>query len=98
MSQAVFNIRGFCRDHCLSIPSYYKLKREGLGPAEMRLGTTVRISMEAAAAWRRARENPTGAEAEAVARIESERRARAQKAARSAIASDRHISKRRASA
>src|SRR5271169_6187819 len=62
-----FTIGEFCKRNRISPPTYFKLRQAGLGPPEMRIGTVVRISREAAAAWRAARENPVGAEAEAVA-------------------------------
>jgi hypothetical protein len=68
--KAALSIAEFCDAHSISVPTYYSMRRAGVGPAEMRFGHTVRISREAAAAWRRARENPTGEEAR---RVESER-------------------------
>jgi hypothetical protein len=68
--KAAFSIAEFCEAHGISIPTYYSMRRAGVGPAEMRFGHTVRISREAAAAWRRARENPQGEEAR---RVEAER-------------------------
>jgi predicted DNA-binding transcriptional regulator AlpA len=65
---AASTIPEFCRQHGISTPTYYKLRADGLGPREMRLGAAVRISDEAAAEWRRARENPQGPEAEEVRR------------------------------
>ena len=54
----------FCALHGISdVARYYRLRRDGLGPVEIRIGRTIRISREAAAAWRRARENPKGDEA-----------------------------------
>ena len=89
-----FSIREFCRAHGISVPSYYALKKQGLGPAEMRMGSLIRISTESAAAWRRARENPS--EAEASAQTAEAMRARARRAARRSVASPRHISRRTA--
>jgi hypothetical protein len=91
-----FSIREFCRAHGISVPSYYALKKQGLGPAEMRMGSLIRISTESAAAWRRARENPSEAEAEASAQTAEAMRARARRAARRSVASPRHISRRTA--
>ena len=42
---------------------YYKLKRHGEGPREMKVGARTLISVEAAAEWRRAREASRSAEA-----------------------------------
>jgi hypothetical protein len=58
-----YTVAEFCDAHGFSIARYYALRREGLGPAEMRFGNTVRISIEAAAAWRQERENPIASEA-----------------------------------
>ena len=54
----------FCARHRISRAFYFgKLRKAGLGPAEMRLGPKlVRITDEADRAWQRARENPTGPE------------------------------------
>ena len=55
------SIDEFCARHSISRAHYYNLKKAGLGPREMPLGTRVLISVEAAAEWRRQRE--AGAEA-----------------------------------
>jgi predicted DNA-binding transcriptional regulator AlpA len=47
----------FCEAFGISEAFYYKLKRQGIGPKEMKLGTRILISMEAAAQWRTEREN-----------------------------------------
>jgi hypothetical protein len=44
-------IEEFCRDHSLSRSFYYKMKKLGIGPDEMRHGGTVRITHQAEAAW-----------------------------------------------
>jgi hypothetical protein len=51
-----FSIREFCYSHNISEDFYFKLKRQGQGPVEMKVGTRTLISIEAAADWRRARE------------------------------------------
>jgi hypothetical protein len=53
---AAYSIDEFCRAHRISTSMFFKLKSQGLGPAEMAVGTRRLISVEAAAAWRRARE------------------------------------------
>jgi hypothetical protein len=90
------SIREFCRAHGISVPSYYSLKKQGLGPVEMRMGSLIRISTESAAAWRAARANPGEAEAEASAQTAEAMRARARRAAKRSVASPRHISRRTA--
>jgi hypothetical protein len=52
-----YSIEEFCARHRISPQLFYKLKPLGLMPATFRVGTRVLISREAAAAWRRAREN-----------------------------------------
>jgi predicted DNA-binding transcriptional regulator AlpA len=89
---AAFTIKNFCQVHGISVPTYYELKKQNLGPAEMRMGCMVRISREAAAAWRRARENPDKAEADASAKIAKVMQERAQRAAKRAVASPSHVS------
>jgi predicted DNA-binding transcriptional regulator AlpA len=91
---AAYTIREFCQAHGISVPTYYELKKQNLGPAEMRMGRIVRISREAAAVWRQARENPAGAEAEAATRSAEVLRDRARRAAKRAIESPKHVSRR----
>ena len=91
-----YTIREFCRAHGISVPSYYELRKQGLGPAEMRMRNLVRISAESARAWRLARENPSAAEAEESARTGKAMQERARKAAKRAIASPLHVSRRAA--
>jgi hypothetical protein len=88
------SIKQFCIDHAITPPTYFKLREQGLGPKEMRLGTLVRISKEAAAEWRKARENPQGDEATTVAKTATALQARAQRAAKRAIQSSKHVSNR----
>lgn len=53
-NRAAYTIREFCAAHGISQAIFYEMKRDGLGPREMRIGHTgVRISLEAAADWRR---------------------------------------------
>jgi hypothetical protein len=51
-----FSVFGFCVAHGLSKSAFYALRRAGEGPRIMKCGTRTLISVEAAAAWRRARE------------------------------------------
>jgi hypothetical protein len=91
-----FRIREFCKAHGLSVASYYALKKLGLGPREMHLaGNMIRISAEAAAAWRKERENPKADEAKELARLAERRQQRSRRAAARAVASPDHVSNRR---
>ena len=47
-----YSIPQFCRVHGISESFFHKLRADGHGPQELRLGTRVLISCEAAAAWR----------------------------------------------
>lgn len=51
------SIPEFCEAHGFSTALFFKLKRKGLTPRTMKVGTRTLISLEAAAAWREGREN-----------------------------------------
>ena len=51
------SIRVFCALHGISEDMFYKMKRDGWGPATMKVGSRTLISVEAATAWRKEREN-----------------------------------------
>ena len=53
---AAYSIADFCEAHGISIGLYYALRRRKQAPQEMRVGRRWLISQEAAAEWRRARE------------------------------------------
>jgi len=46
-------IKEFCEDNRLSHSGYYKLRRTGKGPDEMRYGGVIRITHAAEARWHR---------------------------------------------
>ena len=56
VERTVYTREEFCEAHRISEPMYFKLRRAGLGPREMRGMRKILISCEAAAEWRRARE------------------------------------------
>jgi hypothetical protein len=56
-----YSVDEFCARHRISPQLFYKLKPQGLMPVTFNVGTRVLISREAAAAWRRERENATQA-------------------------------------
>ena len=61
-----FSIAEFCaRNGPISRALYYKLKQAGCGPREMRAGSRVLITAEAAAAWRQEREAASNSAASA---------------------------------
>ena len=51
------SIAEFCKAHGISEGLFYKLKRQGEGPREMKVGTRTLITFESASEWRRARED-----------------------------------------
>jgi hypothetical protein len=53
---AAYSIREFADAHGMSESFYYRLRKQGLGPDEMKVLGRTMISQEAAARWRRARE------------------------------------------
>ena len=53
-----FSIPEFCEAHGISEGFFYKLKKQGEGPREMKVGTRTLITFESAAEWRRTREKP----------------------------------------
>jgi predicted DNA-binding transcriptional regulator AlpA len=90
-----YSISEFCKAHGICTASYYALKKRGAGPREMRLpGNLIRISAEAVAEWRRRCENPSAADAEALARDAERRRERSRKAASKSVESPAHVSNR----
>jgi hypothetical protein len=54
-----YSIDEFCVRHSISPQLFFKLRPLGLMPVTFNVGTRVLISREAAADWRRARENAT---------------------------------------
>jgi hypothetical protein len=53
---ACFSVRTFCEAHHLSEAMYFKMKAAGWAPQEMRVGSRILISFEAAERWRKERE------------------------------------------
>ena len=56
------SILEFCAAFGISDDFYYKLKRQGQGPREMKVGKRTLISLAAADAWRIERERATAGE------------------------------------
>ena len=57
MARLTLSIPEFCKAHGISEGLFYKLKKQGEGPREMKVGARTLITFEFAAEWRRAREN-----------------------------------------
>lgn len=56
MEREAFSIPEFCAANSISRSFYFKLRKAGLTPREMRIGNRVLISREAATEWRLERE------------------------------------------
>jgi hypothetical protein len=56
LADASLTIPQFCDLENISIAFYYKLKHQGLGPVEMRLGRSPRITAAARRRWQQQRE------------------------------------------
>lgn len=93
--RVAFSIQEFCWRNTISLPTYHKLKRAGLGPDEMRFGNVIRVTAEAELKWQRARTNPKGDEARATAAAAAATVARGRRAGKLAAQSERHVSKRK---
>ena len=52
-----YTIRQFAQADGISQDMFFKMKREGWGPRTMAVGSRTLISVEAAVAWRKEREN-----------------------------------------
>jgi hypothetical protein len=53
-----YTIARFCEAHGISEALYFKLRTQGRGPRELRIGRKVLITHESAAAWRQAESVP----------------------------------------
>lgn len=51
MSSSILTIPQFCERFNLSLSTYYRLKRDGLGPRELRVGRRVIIPAKIADEW-----------------------------------------------
>ena len=58
--RVAFSVSEFCEAHRISRSLFYELRRNGLGPKEMKVGARRLISHEAAAEWRRRMEVAKG--------------------------------------
>ncbi len=86
--RVAFTIPEFCFRNSLSRPTYHRLRSQGRGPVEMRIGLNmIRITAEAERDWQRLMQEPNEA-------LEQQAVARAVKAGDAAVKSDKHVSKR----
>jgi predicted DNA-binding transcriptional regulator AlpA len=59
MTVEATSIVEFTKSHGISRATFYNLKKRGLAPKTLLVGRRRLVSAEAAAAWRRAMEDPT---------------------------------------
>jgi hypothetical protein len=89
LAQMAFSIPVFCLRNDISRPTYHRLRSEGRGPAEMRIGLNlIRITAAAEKEWQLRMQEP---------REDLETRAaeRAVMAGDAAVKSEKHVSKAR---
>lgn len=96
VERQAFSVGEFCLRNRISKTTYQKLRRDGRGPREMKLGgTLVRISVEAEQEWRTARERPSNAELRLLQREAEHRRRVNRRNGQRSAASPNHINKQR---
>jgi hypothetical protein len=89
LERAAYTVAEFCFRNNIGRLTYHRLRADGRGPTEMRLGlNAIRITADAEREWQRRMQEP---------REDLETRAieRAAKAGNAAAKSDKHVSKRR---
>jgi hypothetical protein len=87
LRKAAWTVPEFCFRNSISRSGYQRLRAEGRGPVEMRLGLNlIRISAQAEADWQRQMQKPQPD-------LEVRAMERAAKAGEAAVKSDRHVSK-----
>jgi hypothetical protein len=91
-----FRIRHGSARGPMSRALYYRLKKEGRGPREIRVTPTlIIITPEDEVAWHQQLAHPGDTEARLIAKVDARRLARAKKGAAASAASPRHVSKRK---
>ena len=90
LERIAYTIPEFCFRNSISRPTYHRLRSQGLGPTEMRIGLNIiRITADAEREWQRRLQKPQPD-------FEARALERAVKAGDAAVKSSRHISKKRA--
>jgi len=89
LERVAYTVPEFCFRNNISRPTYHRLRAEGRGPVEMRLGlNAIRISAEAERNWQQEMQKPRPD-------LEARTAERAVMAGDAAVKSARHVSKRR---
>jgi len=88
LERAAYSVQEFCLRNHISRPTYHRLRAEGRGPVEMRIGLNViRITADAEREWQRRMEQDDR-------EFEARATERAVKAGDAAVKSDLHVSKK----
>ena len=91
-----FRIRHGSARGPMSRTLYYRLKKAGRGPREIRVTPTmIIITPEDELAWHDSLAHPRDTEQRLIAKVDARRLARAKKAAAASAASPRHVSKKK---
>jgi hypothetical protein len=89
LERVAYTVPEFCFRNSVSRAAYQRLRSQGRGPVEMRLGLNlIRITAEAERAWQQAMQEPN-------AELEQQAVARAAKAGHAASKSPMHVSNTR---
>ena len=88
VGRGMYSLAEFLQRNNISAATYYKMKRRGLAPREVRFGTVVRISADAEREWIR--------KLEAESDERSENAAMLRRRAQDAVAKAGHVTARRA--
>jgi len=89
LERVAYTVPEFCFRNNISRPTYHRLRAEGRGPVEMRLGlNAIRITADAEREWQRQMQEPRPD-------LETRTAERAVKAGDAAVKSNKHISKKR---
>jgi hypothetical protein len=89
LERAAYSVQEFCLRNHISRPTYHRLRAEGRGPKEMRIGLNViRITADAEREWQRRMERDDH-------EFEVRATERAVKAGGAAVKSPKHVSNRR---
>ena len=91
--RVALTIADFCYRNQMSLGTFHKLQRAGVGPAVMRVDNWCRITLEAEMEWQRMLSNPQGAEAKVKAAAVAKAKARGRYAGALSAASPLHVSK-----
>lgn len=90
VDRVAFTVPEFCFRNSISRPTYHRLRAQGRGPKEMRLGlNAIRITADAERDWQKRMQQPRKD-------LETRTVERAVKAADAAVKSSRHVSQKAA--